>query len=319
VSTEKSSSFLPMVDPATPAKDKAPTLRGRAACLARRVVDVLDPTTGGRFYCLTTVLLLLYVLARHIQLPVYADGGIAFTLPPAPQPALAVDSDASAATLGDEPTADASAIFAYDAPADSVGVATEIVSGTAVPGASAADALAATTVASTDAAVTDARNPAGINSPPTAMADPLNPPPALVPSPPPPPPPSPPPSNTWQLPLGSACASEHKGDSKVSSCESICNPKFAKGHCSRCKCRACDFCPIVQAEPAAPVPSTSTDRDGALSATPAAAGGGPSGAAGHVSVSGSVGGAGSEASGAGNVPVGAAEVGSIISGNNTSA
>lgn len=296
VSAEKStSSFLPMIDPLTPAKDKAPTIRGRAACMGRRVIYALDPTNSGRFYFLTTVLLLLYILAHHARPHDHADVGDAFVLPPATPPALVLDSssltsptpDASAAALA-VPAADVRATFADGAPAEIVGVATVIVSGQPVP--AAADALPST--ASTPAA---AAADAATAAPDAGAAGPPNPPPAPVPS------PLPPPKSTWQLPPGSACTSEHKGDSKVSSCESICNPKFAKGHCSRCKCRACDFCPKAEADPAAAVPATSAAADGALSTAPAA---GVPESVGPASSSGSDGGAGSNASAAGDAPGG---------------
>ncbi|KAL3896326.1 MAG: hypothetical protein SGPRY_013296 [Prymnesium sp.] len=44
------------------------------------------------------------------------------------------------------------------------------------------------------------------------------------------------------LATGAQCSSGFKGDSITAECNSFCQAKYARAHCARCKCRACDFC-----------------------------------------------------------------------------
>ncbi|KAL1495837.1 hypothetical protein AB1Y20_016697 [Prymnesium parvum] len=49
------------------------------------------------------------------------------------------------------------------------------------------------------------------------------------------------------LPKGAECASSFKGDSRSADCLGFCQAKYARSHCGRCKCKACDFCPRREA------------------------------------------------------------------------
>jgi len=55
--------------------------------------------------------------------------------------------------------------------------------------------------------------------------------------------------------FGETCTTLLKGDSRTAMCSSFCSLSFAKHHCTRCKCRSCDFCPLAAPPPpAAPSP-----------------------------------------------------------------
>jgi hypothetical protein len=110
-----------------------------------------------------------------------------------------------------------------------------------------------------------------------------------------PPPPPPPaaaaaapveyPPGILRLPLGAPCEPAFKADATKSSCESFCVAKFFRAHCSRCKCRGCDFCPppptsanATASAPAAAAAANATTAvappavaDGANATDPAAA------------------------------------------------
>ena len=45
-----------------------------------------------------------------------------------------------------------------------------------------------------------------------------------------------------RLAIGANCSSAFKGDTKSAQCLGPCSAKFARAHCMRCKCRACQFC-----------------------------------------------------------------------------
>jgi len=227
-----------MSDPATPAKDKSPSLRARASCLVRRAVDVLDPSTGGRFYCFTTLVLLLYVSVRHLRTPAPQPSIIA--LPPAPPPGGQSDGGQSLLETG----AGAAAKAAVPA-ASFVDIAPVHPSESSEKNAAETSTASASDAAGAGTGHASVRAPSTSDSSRVGAAAVEAPalPPSVAASPP------PPPKNTWQLKMGESCSSEHKGDSKVASCETVCNSKYAKGHCTRCKCRACDFCPKVEVDP----------------------------------------------------------------------
>ena len=92
----------------------------------------------------------------------------------------------------------------------------------------------------------------------------------------PPPPPAPPPPKLSLVPIasislvdrleeGAACSSDFKGDALDARCFSFCAPKFARFHCSRCKCRSCPFCSRTSPPPpptASPPPPLPVGRGG---------------------------------------------------------
>jgi len=41
---------------------------------------------------------------------------------------------------------------------------------------------------------------------------------------------------------GMECQSTYKGDSPTTNCMGFCQARYTRAHCSRCKCRSCDFC-----------------------------------------------------------------------------
>ena len=41
---------------------------------------------------------------------------------------------------------------------------------------------------------------------------------------------------------GIECQSTFKGDSPTTNCMGFCQARYARAHCSRCKCRSCEFC-----------------------------------------------------------------------------